>query len=166
MYNRQSIINRRKQPPSKKNQENIDIEYNAEMSDLRLMQQSYQDKEIFVRNIVSPKREVVQESQHKWREIMEAQLEEKERQQQQESETEVKEYCYNEYIRRFVGPHSIEGEASRESARREYMKEIMYENMKIAADKVVWQKMQREKDNALDNYHLNTPCTWNRRHYM
>ncbi|KAG6554989.1 hypothetical protein Mapa_003574 [Marchantia paleacea] len=166
MYQRESIVNRRKIPPSRKNDENVDREYDMQMCGLRKRQEQFKDIEQLVRTSVSPTKEEVLDSQHKWKGIMEIQLRQKEEQHEIQSEAEHKLHCFNEYVQRCVGPHSKEEEESREQARRDYLRQIMEENMKVAAEKLEWQKKQRQKDIAQDNYRLTTPCSWNRRHYV
>ncbi|MCO5566733.1 hypothetical protein L7F22_020413 [Adiantum nelumboides] len=163
---RKSIINRRSKPPAITTHENRDKEFEEEMGSLRRRQMHYAWKEAEVRQSVSPRRVETLRRQSELRAAMEEQLKVRESSRQQLIEEEKTFDRYNQCLASFCGPHSTEEEIMRQQHRKDYLKGLMDENIRLSTLKKELQEKEKELEAEMDRVRATTPCTWNRRHYL
>eukprot|EP00249_Psilotum_nudum_P027273 c34757_g1_i1 orf=315-818(-) len=163
---RESIVNRSLKPPTAKNAETIDEQYDREIRALRLKQMRYAWKEAEVQQAVSPKKQEKVRRRAELRQAMEEQLKMKETERRQLAEDERNFDRYNEYLRRFSGPHSVEEDLFRQQNKKDYLKALMDENIRLSALKKEMEQKEKQLEAEMDRIRAEVPCTWNRRHYL
>lgn len=163
---RQSIVNRRAKAPTITNDESREKEFDRETESLYRRQQHYAWKEAEVRQSVSPRRAETLRRQQELRAAMEEQLALREATRQQVIEEEKTFDQYNQCLASFCGPHSTEQEISRQQHRKDYLKGLMDENIKLSTLKKQLQEKEKELEVEMDRIRTSTPSTWNRRHYL
>lgn len=163
---RQNIVNRRAKPRTVTNDESREKEFEKEMGSLHRKQKHYAWKEAEVRQSVSPQRAETLKRQEELKAAMEEQLKWREATRQQLVEEEQTFDRYNQYLGRFSGPHSTEEEISRQQHKKDYLKGLMDENIRLSTLKKELQEKEKELEAEMDRIRATTPCTWNRRHYL
>lgn len=163
---RQSIVNRRTKAPTITNDESREKEFEKEMGSLRRRQKHYAWKEAEVRQSVSPRRAETLRRQEELRAAMEEQLKLREATRLHSIEEEKTFDRYNQCLASFCGPHSTEEEISRQQHRKDYLKGLMDENIRLSTLKKELQEKEKELEAEMDRIRASTPCTWNRRHYL
>ncbi|KAJ7530699.1 hypothetical protein O6H91_14G015300 [Diphasiastrum complanatum] len=135
------------------------------MNILKIQQEKFTWKESEVRQAVSPKRHETLRRQAELRKCMDEQLKQKEDEHARIAQDQ-KFSSYNEHLRRYYGPHSYEEEMGRLQHKRDYLKGVMEDNIRLATLKKESEKIQKQLEVELDLIRAKTPCTWNRRHYL
>lgn len=164
--NKQCIMNRPLRPETYANFEHIDKEYQQQLQQLKARQARYKQRVEEIRQHVSPTRERTLQRQEATRKCMEEQLALKAKMKDDEKNEERKRFCYHEYLRRFNGPHCVEGHLAREKERRAYLAELMKDNIEMARLRKELEKRDRLRELEMDEIRIRTPSLWNTRHYM
>ncbi|KAH7404865.1 hypothetical protein KP509_15G047800 [Ceratopteris richardii] len=144
----------------------MEAEFQKEMGSLRKKQMHYAWKEAEVRQSVSPRRAETMRRQEELRAAMEEQLKAREAARQQNIEEERTFDRYNQCLGSYCGPHSREEEVLRQQHRKDYLKGLMDENIRLSTLKKQLQEKEKELEVEMDRIRASTPCTWNRRHYL
>ncbi|EFJ16650.1 hypothetical protein SELMODRAFT_421755 [Selaginella moellendorffii] len=164
---RQSILNRRPRSAIAyaKNEENIDKEYHDQLELLKIQQEKYYMKEAEVKQRVSPNRDETRRRQQELKGCMEEQLKIKESERIRRAHEDHDLNCYNEYLSKFA-PHSINHDMGRIQHKKDYLKQLMEDNIRVAEMKRELEKKEKQREIELDHIRAKTPCCWNRRHYI